>query len=167
MRISNKITIALVCIGMASWTACGGEADNAAADQADSMGDQAGAMADQGDEAANSGQMAEDGAMAQAELPEGVTPEMVDQGRQIFQGAGLCHACHGQDGKGLPGLGANLTDDEWLHSDGSLDGIANTVTNGVSAEESSTGTPMQPKGGSSISDEQVKAVAAYVYTLSH
>jgi hypothetical protein len=33
--------------------------------------------------------------------------------------------------------------------------------------ESKEGCPMPPRGGSSITDEEVKAVAAYVYSLSH
>jgi mono/diheme cytochrome c family protein len=32
---------------------------------------------------------------------------------------------------------------------------------------SKSGVPMPAKGGGSISDDDVKAVAAYVYTLSH
>lgn len=99
------------------------------------------------------------------QLPEGVTAEMVAQGKEIFGGAGLCNVCHGPNGGGVPGLGANLTDDEWLHSDGSYDGIVQTVMEGVDASASSVGTAMPPKGGSGITDEQVKAVAAYVFTL--
>ncbi len=92
---------------------------------------------------------------------------MVSQGDQIFHGAGLCYACHGQDAKGLPGLGANLIDSEWLHIDGSYESIVANVKSGVPAGESTSGTPMPPKGGSSITDEQVRAVAAYVWSLSH
>jgi mono/diheme cytochrome c family protein len=101
------------------------------------------------------------------ELPEGVTKEMIQEGGTIYSGAGLCHACHGQEGKGIPNLGADLSDDDWIHSDGSLDGIITTISNGVSGDESTVGTTMPPKGGSAISDEQVKAVAAYVWSLSH
>lgn len=100
-----------------------------------------------------------------AALPEGVTAEMVAEGKTIFGGAGLCSACHGAEGEGIPGLGANLKDDEWLHNDGSFEGIIETIKVGVDASKSSTGTPMPPKGGSTISDDQVKAVAAFVLTL--
>jgi cytochrome c5 len=41
------------------------------------------------------------------------------------------------------------------------------VTKGVTKEESKSGIMMPPRGGSTISDEDVKAVAAYVYSLSH
>ena len=106
------------------------------------------------------------GSAQESQLPEGVTQEMVDQGREVFGGAGLCYACHGADGTGMPSLGANLTDDEWIHSDGSIEGIAETILAGVPADKSTTGTPMPPKGGSGITDDQVKAVAAFVYTLN-
>lgn len=100
------------------------------------------------------------------EMPAGVTQAMVDEGKTIFNGAGICMSCHGTEGQGIPNLGANLTDGEWLHSDGSYEGIVASVTNGVTAQESSSGVPMPAKGGTSITDEQVKAVAAYVWSLS-
>lgn len=100
-----------------------------------------------------------------ATLPEGVTPAMVKEGAGVFKGAGLCFACHGPDGKG--GIGPNLTDGTWLHSKGSYTDIVQQITTGVPAKESKSGIVMPPKGGSTISDAQVKAVAAYVWTLSH
>lgn len=100
------------------------------------------------------------------ETPEGVTPEAISQGESLFKGAGLCSACHGASAKGIPNLGANLTDDEWLHSDGSYAGILSSITQGVSADKSSSGTVMPPNGGSALSDEQLRAVAAYVWSLS-
>jgi len=104
-------------------------------------------------------------AQASATLPEGVTPAMVTQGASIFKGQGMCTVCHGIDGKG--GVGANLTDATWLHSKGSYEEIVQQITTGVPQKESSNGVPMPPKGGSSINADQVKAVAAYVWTLSH
>ena len=105
-------------------------------------------------------------ASAQADsLPPGVTKEMVAKGKGVFLGAGLCMACHGQDGKGV--IGPNLTDQTWLHIDGSYDGIIKQILSGVDASQSKTGQIMPPKGGSSIGDADVKAVAAYVWTLSH
>jgi len=98
------------------------------------------------------------------QLPAGVTKEMITEGEKIFKGAGTCFACHGQDGKGVPNLGANLTDKEWVHSDGSYEKIVETVMTGTQAK---SGAVMPPKGGPNLSDEQVKAVAAYVWSLSH
>lgn len=106
-------------------------------------------------------------AMAQAgdSLPAGVTTAMVSEGAAVFRGPGMCMVCHGQDGKGS--IGPNLTDASWLHSKGTYEEIVRQVTTGVTAKESTTGVPMPPKGGSSISEAQVKAVAAYVWSLSH
>lgn len=100
-------------------------------------------------------------------LPPGVTPQMVKEGETLFKGAGLCSACHGPDGKGLPNLGADLTDREWLHSKGTYDEVVKQILAGVPADKSTTGTVMPPKGGSSLTDQQVKAVAAYVWKISH
>jgi cbb3-type cytochrome c oxidase subunit III len=102
---------------------------------------------------------------AAQDTPEGVTKEMIDEGGKLYRGDGICYACHGQDGKGMQGLGANLTDDEWLHSDGSVDGILKTIINGVSGDKSSVGVSMPPKGGSALSEDKLRAVAAYVWSL--
>jgi mono/diheme cytochrome c family protein len=99
-----------------------------------------------------------------ATLPEGVTPAMVKEGAGLFRGAGLCYACHGPDAKG--DIGPNLTDATWLHSTGSYAEIVQQITTGVPAEQSKSGIMMPPKGASTITDAQVKAVAAYVWTLS-
>jgi len=104
-------------------------------------------------------------ASAQAALPQGITQAMVDKGNEIYHKQGLCYACHGQDAKGL--VGPNLTDDVWLHSKGSFEDIVKQVMAGVTKEQSKTGVPMPAKGGASISDDDVKAVSAYVYMLSH
>lgn len=98
-------------------------------------------------------------------VPEGATQAMVDKGNEIYHKSGLCYACHGQDGKGL--VGPNLTDDVWIHNKGTFPELVSQIAKGVTKEESKTGVPMPAKGGSSISDEEVKAVAAYVWSLSH
>jgi mono/diheme cytochrome c family protein len=96
------------------------------------------------------------------------SPKLVALGDSVFHGqvgGGTCTACHGQDAKGT-GVGPNLTDSEWLNTDGSYDGIVKIVTAGV-AQPKKHPAPMPPKGGAALSDDQVKAVAAYVYSLSH
>ncbi|OGU00969.1 MAG: hypothetical protein A2W29_08430 [Gemmatimonadetes bacterium RBG_16_66_8] len=98
-------------------------------------------------------------------LPPGVTAKMVTDGRGLFNGAGLCMACHGGDAKGVPNLGPDLTDAKWLHSKGTYEDLVKQIMAGVAANKSTNGLVMPPKGGSQISDEQVKAVAAYVWTL--
>jgi mono/diheme cytochrome c family protein len=96
------------------------------------------------------------------------SPQQVALGDSIFHGqvaGGTCTACHGQDAKGTA-VAPDLTDTQWLNGDGSYDFIVNTVTNGVPKPKEHP-APMPPKGGAALSDDQVKAVAAYVYSLSH
>ena len=100
-----------------------------------------------------------------AQAPDAVTAAAITQGDSIFHGKGNCYACHGANAQGA--VGPNLTDAEWLHSDGSYDAIVKQITTGVPQAESKSGIPMPPKGGSTITDDEVKAVAAYVYSLSH
>lgn len=100
------------------------------------------------------------------ELPEGVTPAMVTQGQEIFNGpTGTCYTCHMEGGVGGP-LAPNLTDSTWINIDGSYQSIINTVTTGVPQPKEHPGL-MLPKAGMPLTDEQVRAVAAYVWTLSH
>jgi mono/diheme cytochrome c family protein len=100
-----------------------------------------------------------------AQAPAGVTPAAIAKGDSLFHKEGNCYACHGTNAEGA--VGPNLTDATWIHSDGSYDAIVKQITTGVPQNESKSGIVMPPKGGSSISDEDVKAVAAYVWSLSH
>ena len=93
------------------------------------------------------------------------TAAQLAQGDSIFHGKGNCYACHGANAEGA--VGPNLTDAEWLHSDGSYDAIVKQVTVGVTQAESKSGIMMPPKGGAELSDAEVKAVAAYVFSLGH
>jgi mono/diheme cytochrome c family protein len=101
------------------------------------------------------------------ELPAGVTQEMVTAGQQIFTSNGNCYTCHGQDGSGTP-LAPNLRDQTWLNiPTGSFDEIVGIITTGVpTPKDPAHAAPMAPKGGSTITDEQVRQVAAYVYSIS-
>ena len=99
-------------------------------------------------------------------LPAGVTSAMVAEGQQVYAGAGICVACHGPDATGL--IGPDLTDAEWLIGDGEYQTLVDQILEGVPAEQATNplGAIMPPKGGAGITDDQVKAVAAYVWTLS-
>jgi len=103
---------------------------------------------------------------AGVELPPGVTQEMVAQGQQIFATTGLCFSCHGPNAKGMSGLGPDLTDNEWLNIDGSYDAIVELIKTGV-PQPKQAASQMPPMGGAQLTDDQVRAVAAYVYAISH
>jgi mono/diheme cytochrome c family protein len=98
-------------------------------------------------------------------VPDGATPEMVAQGQQIFTGKGMCLTCHGPTATGTP-LAPNLTDQEWLNITGEWSEIQGIVRNGVPTPKQHP-SPMPPMGGAQLSDQEIQAVASYVYSVSH
>ncbi|MEQ8331319.1 MAG: c-type cytochrome [Longimicrobiales bacterium] len=106
-------------------------------------------------------------ALETAARPAGVDLARVRAGAVVYHGPGGCHVCHAPDGTGARGVGADLTDEIWWHSDGSYAAIVAQVQAGVDAGvvRNGWGAAMPPRGGSAITDEQVEAVAAYVWSL--
>ena len=96
-------------------------------------------------------------------LPAGVTQDMITRGKTIFTGAGVCFACHGMDAEGVSG--PSLADSVWLHNRGEYDKIVQLILTGVDAKASKSGVVMPPRGGSALNDADVRAVAAYVWSL--
>jgi mono/diheme cytochrome c family protein len=97
------------------------------------------------------------------------SPAQLALGDSVYRGrvgGALCYVCHGANAKGVNGLGPNLTDKEWLNVDASVASIEKIVTDGV-AKPKKAAAPMPPKGGGQLSNVQIKAVSAYVYSLSH
>ena len=104
----------------------------------------------------------------QIAVPPGATPEMVALGNRIFHGqvaGAACAGCHGSSGEGSP-VGPNLSGKNLLWSDGSLDGIKKTITEGV-PEPKQYRSAMPPMGGTQLTPNQISAVASYVWSLSH
>jgi mono/diheme cytochrome c family protein len=101
-------------------------------------------------------------------IPPGSTAQVVALGNRIYHGevgGATCTGCHGADGAGTP-LGPNLADQRWLWSDGSVQGIAATITKGVSAPKEYR-APMPAMGGTPLTPDQVAALSAYVWGFSH
>jgi len=101
-------------------------------------------------------------------VPEGATAAMVALGDRIYHGevgGAPCAGCHGASAKGSP-LGPNLTSGKWLWSDGSYAGILRTIREGV-PQPKEYRSPMPPMGGAQLTPDQLSAVAAYVWALSH
>ena len=104
-------------------------------------------------------------------LPSGVTALMVATGDSIFH-ARSCRNCHGMDAKGARG-GPDLTKGDFMHVDGSYGDFVKIITSGVPKAEIQDTThhnPMPARGGgrpAPLTDDQIKDVAAYVYSLSH
>lgn len=103
------------------------------------------------------------GQVIAASLPAGVTQEMVDEGQKLYGTA--CVACHASGGAGSPAAPA-LNDGDWLHITGDYPEITNIITVGVGQPKQYPGA-MPARGGGNFTDEQVRAIAAYVYALSH
>ena len=94
------------------------------------------------------------------------TPEMIAKGKALFEGKAFCRACHGADGKGLPGadiepgslkgpLPRNFTDKAWQakRTDGELMWI---LKNG------SSGTAMAPFIPLVVTEEEAWQLILYV-----
>jgi glucose/arabinose dehydrogenase/cytochrome c5 len=101
-------------------------------------------------------------------VPEGATPEMVALGDRVYHGqvgGAPCTGCHGDSGQGSP-LGPPLTSKKFVWSDGSYAGIKKTIIEGV-PQPKNYRSPMPAMGGAQLTPDQVSALAAYVWSLSH
>jgi mono/diheme cytochrome c family protein len=97
-------------------------------------------------------------------LPDGVTQQTVEEGRIIFHGSGGCLRCHGQNGSGTF-LAPALNDEKRIHlQTASYQEIVELVRSGVAQPRRSM-TVMPPLGGAPLADQQLRAVAAYVFSI--
>lgn len=106
--------------------------------------------------------------VAAANLPTGVTPAMVQEGQQLFTTSGNCYTCHGANAEGTA-LAPSLTDSEWLWvtpGPNEYVDLQQRIKEGVPQPKSHP-APMPPMGGVTLTDDQVKALAAYVYSLTN
>jgi glucose/arabinose dehydrogenase/mono/diheme cytochrome c family protein len=107
-------------------------------------------------------------ATASLPVPAGATKEMVALGGRIYHGevgGAPCTGCHGANAKGTP-LGPDLTGTHWLWGDGSYAAIAKIISAGV-PQPKQYRSPMPPMGGAQLTSDQLSAVAAYIWALSH
>ncbi len=81
--------------------------------------------------------------------------DALDEGKSMFRG--LCSGCHGGAARG--GKGPDLTDDRWLHGDGTDKAVSGIIERGV------PGTTMK-KLGESLKPEQIGKIIAYVRSLA-
>lgn len=95
-------------------------------------------------------------------LPSGVTPKTAAQGRKLYPAT--CSVCHGPQAEGTQ-LGPNLRDAEWLAGSGQLPEIEQVIRDGV-PEPQEFPVPMPPHGGGAYSADELRALAAYVYSIS-
>lgn len=107
---------------------------------------------------------------AAAAKPAAVTAVAVAMGDSIFNN-GSCARCHGKGGVGATNA-PSLAGPKFLQmTTGSFDEIVGIIVSGVPKEKIKDPThpnPMGARGGRmALTDPQIQAVAAYVWTLSH
>ena len=143
-----KLSAIVLSVALAACAQEGGQTDDAAA----TGGEPSGAPSSQAPAGGPAGTP-----------PQGATAEDVTAGQQIFASTGNCYTCHGPDAKGTQ-LAPNLTDSEWINVDGTFSGIQNVVRTGVATPKQHP-APMPAMGGASLTDDQVRQVSAYVWSL--
>ncbi len=78
-----------------------------------------------------------------------------------------CSACHGPDGKGMPKLGKDLVDSDFVHGK-TDDQLVTFVKLGRRPTDpaNTTGIDMPPKGGNpSLDDAKLHDIVGYIRTL--
>ena len=82
--------------------------------------------------------------------------ENLGKGRRLFRKN--CALCHGKNAEGMEGQGPNLTDNYWIHGEGKIEDIIETVKNGVIEKG------MQP-WGPTLGNAKILQVVSYVISL--
>jgi mono/diheme cytochrome c family protein len=98
--------------------------------------------------------------------PAGVTDSAIAWGRQLFHGSANCAGCHGVEGRGTD-EGPALSGALWLHGPGTYEWLVEQIKQGIPAHHTWTGEPMPMRGWSNMPDGDVRAVAAYVWSITH
>ncbi|MEM1031542.1 MAG: cbb3-type cytochrome c oxidase N-terminal domain-containing protein [Myxococcota bacterium] len=98
--------------------------------------------------------------MAMGDVSEDVLSQMASNASSITKGketyASVCQQCHGAQGEGK--IGPNLTDEAWIHGDGSMMAIYGTVADGVLAKG-------MPEWKKQLSPTDLRSVVAYLGSI--
>lgn len=89
-----------------------------------------------------------------------------DAGKTKF--ASTCVSCHGPEGKGIPGLGKDMTTSTFIKSQ-SDDQLVTFVTTGRPASDkaNTTGVDMPPKGGNpAFTEKDLYDIVAFIRTVN-
>jgi disulfide bond formation protein DsbB len=92
-------------------------------------------------------------------------PVLVAEGQQLYV---LCAACHGPDARGIPNLGKDLVESEFVAAQ-TDDALVQFIITGRPIWDplNTTGIDMPGKGGNpAMTSEDVVAIVAYLRTLS-
>lgn len=105
--------------------------------------------------------------------PAEATPERIKEGARLYTN-GVCVNCHGVGGSGTS-YGPALSDDIWLHGSGAYSQLVSIITDGFATTDfmdtsylkSMPSRGEDPRTGKKFTDDEVKSIAAYVWSLSH
>jgi mono/diheme cytochrome c family protein len=106
------------------------------------------------------------GAQTPVPRPPGVTDSAIAWGKALFHGSANCAACHGAEARGTDDA-PPLTGALWLHGPGTYDWLVEQIKSGIPAHKTLSGKPMPMRGWSGMPDSDVRAVAAYVWSITH
>ncbi len=98
--------------------------------------------------------------------PPEVTDSAIAAGDSLFHGIAGCSGCHGPRGIGTDS-GAPIAQGIWMHGPDTYAGILGRILHGVPKQFSTRGIAMPMRGWADMSDAQAKAIAAYVWEISH
>lgn len=87
------------------------------------------------------------------------------KGQELFVTS--CSACHGPEGKGVPGLGKDMTGSEFIAGKSDTE-LLQFIKQGRDPSDplNTTGVAMPPKGGNpSLGDEDLQNIVAYIRTI--
>lgn len=96
----------------------------------------------------------------------GYDPAVVAQGQELF--IATCSACHGPDAHGVVGLGKDLINSEFVHSQADADLLTFIKTGRpIWDAANTTGIDMPPKGGNpALTDEQLTLIITFIRASS-
>jgi disulfide bond formation protein DsbB len=89
----------------------------------------------------------------------------IAEGQTVY--SSLCVACHGADARGLPNLGKNLVESEFVHSLTDQE-LLDFIKTGrpIWDPNNTSGIDMPPRGGNpALNDDQILSIIAYLRTL--
>ena len=97
----------------------------------------------------------------------GATADIAPNGEALFRVT--CPTCHGQDAKGVPGLGKDMTNSAFIKSQSDAE-LAEFIKVGRTADDplNTTGVAMPAKGANvALTDEEILLIVEYMRSLSN
>ena len=105
------------------------------------------------------------GGAAAQDHPAGVTDSTIAAGQEVYAGRGQCVKCHGDEGQGTAEATA-LDSGQWKLTDGSYEGLLLVIRHSGISAAGRDGDPLPMRGPTLLQPGEVRAVAAYVWSIS-